>query len=68
MSTHPVAVTIEMPVVFAATPRVSFTLGPTFDVTVYGDSVGIPLLGGGLSSGEERIIEAGLQAGLVVQL
>jgi hypothetical protein len=63
---HLIAGTIEAPFVFTIAPRVAFTFGPTFDMTFSG---GTTTSGYGASATvDERVLEIGAQAGLVVTL
>ena len=56
---HYVALTVEAPFVLSPTPRVAFTVGPTFD---------LGLSGRGMYGTSERVTELGLQGGLLVYL
>jgi len=65
-SSHLIAGTVEAPFVFTIAPRVAFTFGPTFDIsfsggssaTLYGMSVTV----------DDKVLEIGAQAGLVITL
>jgi hypothetical protein len=66
-SAHYAAVTVEAPIVFSLLPHLAFTAGPTLDITFDGHRTG-PFVEAGNSSFDERVIELGLQAGLLIDL
>jgi hypothetical protein len=70
---HELAATIEAPVAFTVVPRVSLTLGPTFDLLF--DWIDSPLLdpttggpSGATARSHARLLEIGVQAGLTIVL
>ncbi len=65
---HFVAATAEAPLVFTIAPRVAFTFGPTFDMT-FSSGVSVNQAGyTGSASADAKVLEIGVQAGLVVTL
>ena len=67
-TSHLIAGTLEAPLVFTIAPRVAFTFGPTFDMTFSGGR-SLTTSGSGTSSTvDEKVMEIGAQAGLVVTL
>jgi hypothetical protein len=69
-TSHLIAGTLEAPFVFTIAPRVALTFGPTFDMTFSGGrSTTASVSGTGTSSTvDEKVMEIGAQAGLVVTL
>jgi hypothetical protein len=67
-TSHLIAGTVEAPFVFTIAPRVAFTFGPTFDMSFSG---GRSLTASGYNgsiSVDQKVMEIGAQAGLVVTL
>lgn len=62
-----IAGTVEAPLVFTVAPRVAFTFGPTFDISFSGSRSQTPA-GSGTTTIDEKVMEIGAQAGLVVTL
>jgi hypothetical protein len=63
-----IAATVEVPVVLAVAPRVAVTLGPTFDYTFSGASKTKPTSTSAGSTIDLKVVEIGVQAGLVITL
>lgn len=67
-TSHLIAGTIEAPFVFTIAPRIAFTFGPTFDMSFSGGR-SVNTSGTGTSATvDEKVMEIGAQAGLVVTL
>jgi hypothetical protein len=68
-TSHLVAGTIEAPFVFTFAPRVAFTFGPTFDMSFSGGrSVTANVYNNGGTTVDQKVLEIGAQAGLVITL
>jgi hypothetical protein len=67
-SFHLIAATVEAPFVFTIAPRVAFTFGPTFDYAFSGGNKVNQTGGYAGSTVDDRVLEIGAQAGLVVTL
>jgi hypothetical protein len=65
-SSHLVAATIELPVVFTILPRLALTAGPTLDVTFNGHLTRPGFGDGGVPSYDEHVTELGIQGGVLV--
>ena len=66
-SSHFVAATIELPVVFTVLPRLALTAGPTLDISFNGH-VNRPGFVQGSGSGDEHVTEIGIQGGVLIHL
>jgi hypothetical protein len=66
-SSHLIAGTVEAPLVFTIAPRVAFTFGPTFDISFSGGHSDT-ITGYPTTTIDEKVLEIGAQAGLVVTL
>jgi hypothetical protein len=67
-TSHLIAGTVEAPFVFTIAPRVAFTFGPTFDMSFSGGRSLTSSAYNGSVKVDERVMEIGAQAGLVVTL
>lgn len=65
-TSHLIAGTVEAPLVFTIAPRVAFTFGPTFDISFSGGTSAT--LYGMSTTVDEKVLEIGAQAGLLVTL
>ena len=65
-TSHLIAGTVEAPFVFTIAPRVAFTFGPTLDISFSGGTS--ETLYGMSATVDQKVLEIGAQAGLVVTL
>ena len=65
-TSHLIAGTVEAPFVFTIAPRVAFTFGPTFDISFSGGTS--TTVSGMTGTVDQKVLEIGAQAGLVITL